>query len=340
MQHILLTLEYPPQKGGIARYLEAVVKCFPQSFEVWSSRLLTHRAWPAWLPALLRTIRLPGKTTLWVSHVHPMGSVAFITRLFRRVSYIVILHGMDFRLGTRNAWKRWLTRRILRGARLVVCNSETLAEEIRQFDNSCAVLPVRPTLPVSMEPLLSHPVSAAMSAPCRLLTVSRLVARKNHGRILEALVELPDVTYTIVGEGPERASLEKQARELGVSSRVHFLTPEDDRALLDVWRSADIFTFIPSSTTQDVEGFGIVYLEAGAAGLPIIASNEKAIGEAVSPDGAIHVPSQDTRALVDAIQELSCDPERRRKMGEANRAFVQKGFLKERLYEQLSPYVL
>jgi glycosyltransferase involved in cell wall biosynthesis len=104
--------------------------------------------------------------------------------------------------------------------------------------------------------------------------------RKGHDEVLDALPELaaevPDLTYLVCGDGPDRSRLEDKAQALGVEGRVVFAgyVPESEKA--DHYRVADAFV-MPGRT----EGFGIVYLEALACGVPVVASSADASQEAV-----------------------------------------------------------
>lgn len=120
----------------------------------------------------------------------------------------------------------------------------------------------------------------------RLLTVSRLsrfTRRKNVDGVLEALALLEGVKihYTVVGDGDDRQRLEARARELGVADRVEFRGGLALPELLAVYREADLFVLASKASAKDVEGFGIVYLEASASGVPVIASREGGATDAV-----------------------------------------------------------
>jgi glycosyltransferase involved in cell wall biosynthesis len=121
-----------------------------------------------------------------------------------------------------------------------------------------------------------------------IMTLSRLPAQetgKGHDEVLEVLPdladEIPDLTYLVCGDGPDRPRLERKAKQLGVDDRVLFAgyIPEEEKA--DHYRCADAFV-MPGRT----EGFGIVYLEALACGIPVVASSADASREAVR-DGAL-----------------------------------------------------
>ena len=108
-----------------------------------------------------------------------------------------------------------------------------------------------------------------------LLTVARLVQKKGHETVLRALPatlrEFPGVRYLIVGQGPERSRLRRLAEELGIAANVVFVGDVPHEELGDFYRACDIFV-MPNQrdTTGDVESFGMVFIEAGAAGKPVI----------------------------------------------------------------------
>ena len=123
------------------------------------------------------------------------------------------------------------------------------------------------------------------SGPARLVTVCRLAERrKNVDLVIRALAELKDrhpFTYTVVGDGATRASLEGLAAELGLGDRVRFTGRVSQVELMQQLASADLF-ILPSSTLPGShEGFGIAYLEANAAGAPVLAARLAGAIEAV-----------------------------------------------------------
>lgn len=119
-----------------------------------------------------------------------------------------------------------------------------------------------------------------------LLTVSRLSEpRKNVDKVLRALAALKDrfgFRYLVAGEGSQRTALETLATGLGIGDRVHFLGRVDDRELKSLYASADLFVLTASINPTSHEGFGIVYLEAAACGVPSLAARLAGAAEAVS----------------------------------------------------------
>ena len=165
------------------------------------------------------------------------------------------------------------------------------------------------------------PARGAGSSPSRpsILCVAHLYPRKDVATLLEAFARMPPgAALRIVGTGPERERLDDRVRALGLSGRVELLGHVSFARLAEEYRRADIFC-LPSRQ----EGFGIVFLEAMAAGLPIVAARGTAVPELVV-DGVCGdlVAPGDPDALAAALGRLVSDEARRRALGEAGRRRV------------------
>ncbi len=133
-----------------------------------------------------------------------------------------------------------------------------------------------------------------------LASVGHLIARKGHHHVIQALVDLPDVSLLIAGDGPERTSLQSLAKNLGVSGRVTFLGALNQSALCDVYNCADALVLASSR-----EGWANVLLEAMACGTPVVASAVWGTPEVVaSPAAGILMPSLDASGIVAALSTL------------------------------------
>jgi phosphatidylinositol alpha-1,6-mannosyltransferase len=168
-----------------------------------------------------------------------------------------------------------------------------------------------------------------------LLTVGRLQRRKGHDLVLQALARLnsggPLFRYVIVGDGRERARLELMARDLGVAQIVTFIGAVPTDELPAYYAAADIFVHPNRVEGGDFEGFGIVFLEAAAAGLPVIAGASGGVPEAVA-DGVtgVLVSGIDVDELSGTLASLSTSADRRRTLGLAGRARAEREFTWER----------
>jgi phosphatidylinositol alpha-1,6-mannosyltransferase len=161
-----------------------------------------------------------------------------------------------------------------------------------------------------------------------LLTVARLVERKGHLKVLDALAKVPNATYHIVGDGPMLGAIQAKVNELGLGDRVTITTNAGDEQLPDIYRAADVFVMPTTKTEHDREGFGIVYLEAQLFGVPVIATRHPGVDEAVHDgEGGILV-SDSPQELLAALERLK-DQTTRSKFGARGRASVTHYFTRE-----------
>jgi len=167
-----------------------------------------------------------------------------------------------------------------------------------------------------------------------LITVGRLVPKKGVDRfiadILPELVERdPRLLYLVVGDGPLREKIEGIIAEKGLEKHVRMMgnVGMDDGSLTALYGAADIFVMPNALVEGDIEGFGIVAIEGGAAGLPVVAARLQGIKEAIA-DGqnGILLEWNDRRAFIDTIADLAADPEKRKKLGARAREYVKKHY--------------
>jgi phosphatidylinositol alpha-1,6-mannosyltransferase len=207
-------------------------------------------------------------------------------------------------------WQR-RTRRMLRSAlpraRAIIANSRYTAEVFLQRYPECSDAMLIGQ--VGVDPaFFAIPRAPAHSVPL-LLTVCRLSEkRKNVDRVLHALATLKDrytFEYAVVGDGVEHAALQQLADDLGLGARVHFYGRTDDNRLRDLYARADLFVLTASVTPTSHEGFGIVYLEAAACGVPSLAARLAGAVEAVADgESGYFVESPDIDSIRDAIRQF------------------------------------
>lgn len=174
-----------------------------------------------------------------------------------------------------------------------------------------------------------------------IVTVGRLTPRKGQDRLIEVLPEIrkrvKDAALVICGEGPYRARLENQIRDLNLSEHVRMVgrVPLSD---LPRYLSAGQIFAMPSRNRHaglEVEGLGIVYLEASACGIPVIAGNSGGAPDAVREGiTGFVVDGEDRRALVDRIVALLEDPSLAKRMGAAGRVFVEEKWRWDEIVKQ------
>ncbi|NBS41054.1 glycosyltransferase family 1 protein [bacterium] len=358
MKTRLYTTDYPPARGGVARYLGGLVRYFQGSIGVEVAPAGTR--W--WQAARWFVTHRAEYDQLLVSHVLPIGTAAWMAKFVTRKPYVVIVHGMDVGFAKRNAVKRFVAGCVLRGAKLVVANSMALEREVTEafgVERSMVVYPCvreadgapaaeHPIVPTSVgdADLRSGHLEPCSSAPIRLLTVARLVPRKGHLRVLDAIQILkarhPELrlSYEIVGDGPEHEQIASHIRDLKLQDVVRITKDMTDDRLPTAYETADIFIMPVISDALDREGFGTVYLEAALHGVPSIATWTRGVDEAVI-DGKTGLLVADGHVddLADAIYFLSTDLSLRQQLGVEARARCVREFVPSVQFEKLR-YVL
>ncbi|HWB38540.1 MAG TPA: glycosyltransferase family 4 protein, partial [Rugosimonospora sp.] len=175
-----------------------------------------------------------------------------------------------------------------------------------------------------------------------IVCVSRLVPRKGQDALIRALPavrrRVPDAALLLVSGGPYRAKLTRLAADLGLADHVVFTGSVPWADLPAHYAAGDVFA-MPCRTRAaglDVEGLGIVYLEASAVGLPVIAGDSGGAPEAVR-DGETGyvVGGRDVPALADRLVTLLTEPDLAKRMGAAGRAWVEERWRWERQADRM-----
>mgnify|MGYP001228245011 FL=1 len=225
-------------------------------------------------------------------------------------------------------WERLNARR----ADIVIAPSRYSADVARREYGVAAEKIVVVPEPIELERWTSLFAAAAPRARGgpTILCVARMYPRKRVGDLLEAAAllrpRIPGVRVRIVGKGPGWENAARLHARLGLGETVTLLGDVSRDRLAEEYVSADIFC-LPSVQ----ESFGIVFLEAMAAGLPVVACRAAAIPEVVE-DGVtgLLVPPRDPAGVAGALEALAVDPERARAMGEAGRHAV-RAYVPERV---------
>jgi glycosyltransferase involved in cell wall biosynthesis len=174
-----------------------------------------------------------------------------------------------------------------------------------------------------------------LAEPNLILHVGRLVEKKGTKILIEAMTKLPGARLIIIGDGPLRAALTRQARELG--ERVRFLGALASAEVARWMRRASVLA-VPSVTAADgdAEGLPNVVVEAAASGLPVVATAHWGIPEAIEEGRTgFLVPENDAEALAARLAELLESQSLRRDMGVAARGLAERKFDQRMLTERL-----
>ena len=170
--------------------------------------------------------------------------------------------------------------------------------------------------------------SIGVNAQNIMLTITRLVSRKGIDTALKAFSSVkqkqPNSLYLVVGDGPQREEFQMLASQLGIADSVRFTGRVPFESLLDYYKACDVFVMPSKTELPNVEGFGIVFLEAGACGKPVVGTFSGGIPSAiVDGETGFLVSEDDFEALGEVLERLFADKELAQKMGAKGRAYVQ-----------------
>ncbi|KGI68775.1 glycosyltransferase family 4 protein [Mycolicibacterium rufum] len=360
---LLVTNDYPPRRGGIQSYLEALVEHLLGSADSGVEALTVYA--PKWKGAedydavaaasgydivrhpttlmlpepavamrMRRLIRERDIDTVWFGAAAPLALMAPLARAAGARRIIASTHGHEV------GWSmvplaRTALRRIGNDTDVITyISSYTRRRFASAFGPRAALEHVPPG--VDVERFTPNEVARAeLRARYRLgerpvvVCVSRLVPRKGQDMLIRALPAIreraPGTALVIVGGGPYRTSLQRLAHTFGVSEHVVFTGGVPGEELPDHHAMADVFA-MPCRTRGaglDVEGLGIVYLEASATGVPVVAGRSGGAPETVlDGDTGIVVDGWDVGAIAAAVGDLLADPQRAAAMGAAGRQWA------------------
>jgi len=248
-------------------------------------------------------------------HAHwwvPGGIAGWLAHLVVHRPYVVTLHGTDVAVLEQSRVARGLARKVLRQAGAVTAVSAFLAHRTAE------VLSIDPSqFLVQPMPLDVGRYSRLSQGGGGIVTVGRLVAQKRIGALLEAVARLrstgTELPLRIIGDGPERRSLEYYATRLGIANTTEFVGEVSPEAIPNEIGNADVFAF-PATA----EGFGLAAAEALMLGVPVVASRSGGgVSEFVPPEGAGRLVSSDSPGeLAVAIASLVNDPRSRHRAAE------------------------
>lgn len=363
-RRLLLTFGFPPALGGMQNYLYArCLAAEPSEITVLAPAVPGDRAfdqaqafevrrWPDWLaqvPGLGRVFQL-GLPLFYALALYrekqfdliecgqalPFGLIAWMFKRALGVPYLVWIYGREILKPQQYPVLRRILRAVLQEAALII----SISESTRQAAIRIGVSPDRvQVIYPAVDTHRFHPDIDGAQVIARyelqgkkvVLTVSRLVPRKGIDTVIHALPNIleavPDVAYVVVGDGPDRGRLKTLAQEQGVADHVHFVGWVNDDVLPTCYAACDVFVMVSRSIPEagEVEGFGIVYLEAGACGKPVVAGRGGGVAEAVQ-DGisGLLVDPLDVAAVGDAVIRILQDSTLAAHLGAGGQRWAQR----------------
>ena len=361
----IITHEFHPRRGGIATFTEEIARAgaaLGHSVEVWAQQIRPGEntaetvTWPftlrrlpqlkgthnlscrlALARELIRERRRLRHATVYLSEPGPMLAMMMLMpwSTFRPRRLVLTFHGSEVLRFHADPVTRWLTRGLIRHAfrisTLTRYTRQILCERFPGAAPKTFLTPGALRADFATQPVLTPARPSRATDKIIVLTVGRLHPRKGQLLALEALQSLPaslrdHVEYWIVGAtGKPRYENTLRAAAARPGLAVRFLGDVPSARLEEIYAQADIFALTSIDHGHSVEGFGLVYLEASAHGLPVVAHRVGGVPEAVlDGETGFLVPPRHPAQLTEAFRKLIEDPALRHRFGEAGRPWARR----------------
>ncbi|MHB8974340.1 MAG: glycosyltransferase family 4 protein [Pirellulaceae bacterium] len=374
---LLLSELFPPKTGGSGRWFWEIYRRLPREqvvvvagedpreadFDRTHDLRITRipLSWREWgvidfqatrnyaraYRAVRRVLRENDGQCVHCGRLLPEGWIAWLVNKICGTPYLCYVHGEELSYGLASRQLGWMMRRVLNGMDYAIANSRNTASILRDQWNVPAdrIRLLHPGVDVERFVPMARDLEIRNKLGWQdrpvVLTVGRLQERKGHDTLIRALSQIrktiPNVLYCIVGDGEQRPRLEELAQANGLRDYVQFRGEIDDSDLIECYQQCDLFVLPNREVNGDIEGFGMVLLEAQACGKPVVAGASGGTAETMRiPETGRTVPCDGPDELAQMIVELLSDPPLRDQMGRAARQWTVERFSWESLSQEAS----
>ncbi|MFA4831508.1 MAG: glycosyltransferase family 4 protein [Patescibacteria group bacterium] len=374
---LIITFEYPPTVGGIATYIHDLANALDTSkiivlapkhenSKVWDEQqkykvirknmLFPKIIWPRWIRLCWQTWRLVRKEKIeliMIHHALPVGYIGVLQKKFYKIPFLLFSHGTDLVAGAASAWKRKMLAKVSERAAQIIFNSESLKSRFLrvfpQFEDKSLVVYPCPEIDFLEQPPDEsiHKLRSqyALEGKITLLSVGRLSDGKGFphlARLLpEILKQVPHLVWLIVGDGPKKSYLIEQIQKRDLQNVVRFIGEVPHDKLKIYYYLADVFAVLTHPDEGREEGLGLVFLEAAAAGLPIVAGRSGGVEESVlhTQTGIVVDIYKGDKAVVEALVEMLTNKEYAKRLGKQAKERIQSDFQWPHQVKKLQPWI-
>ena len=354
-QTLLVTNDFGPRAGGIETFLIGLLERLPNGeVVVYTSKQDDTKSYDAaWLAehgvrvyrdrsrvllptprvvrALRKIIRDEGITRVWFGAAAPLGISARWLRIEGVTKIFAMTHGHELWWAKLPPFS-WALRFASRSIDHFTYLGGFTASALRRVIPAGKLIRIAPGIDTkNFAPRDSSALRSelGLAKVPTIISVGRLVHRKGQDRLIQALPKIKErigaINLIFVGEGPYEKRLRKITEELGVGNEVHFLGRVQYSRLAEYFSLGDVFVMPCRSRAfgLEVEGLGIVFLEASATGLPVIAGDSGGAPDALlAGETGLLVPGNDLDAIAEAAITLLEDPNLRAQYGKRGREWI------------------
>lgn len=310
---LFITRKYPPKVGGMENFSAGLAKALDDNCIVLALRYSQlHLVW--WLPlTILRAVWISRK----VDSIHigdgVLAWLGILLRFITKKPISITVHGLDLTY-SKFGYQKYIWPALKRYTTIIAVskNTENILTEHGITKLHTTVIPNGVDIeywnfPHSKSPLQNILPNTVPGSSFVMITVGRLIQRKGVAWFVEQIMPLlpKQVIYIIVGSGPEQEHIQKTISQLNLHKQVFTVGRVNETVLKQIYGAADIFIMPNIEISNDVEGFGIVAIEAGACGLPVLAAKVEGMQD-ILVDGSTGflVESASTTAWKQAISDV------------------------------------
>jgi phosphatidylinositol alpha-1,6-mannosyltransferase len=365
LKTLLITENFPPKSGGSGRWFWELYSRLPQNeYEILAGEEpaatkydsdakihilrgnLTSSEWGFkssvglkfyFKSALLvrKIIKQRRITQLHCGRILPEGVIAWLLNLFTGIPYVCYVHGEDLETAQSSREQYFICGQVIKRAKTIICNSQNSANIVAKFGAQAA----------SKTQVLHPGVDSNIFVPKQrnqesltslnwidkrvVLTVGRLQARKGQDMMIKAIPEIikdkPNFLYAIVGDGEEFDALVKLSVELKVEQYVQFLRGITDEQMIECYQQCDLFILPNRTIDNDIEGFGMVLVEAQSCGKPVIAGDSGGTKETMLlGESGVIIDATLPSNIASTVVGMLSDEQKLKDMGSKGREHVLK----------------
>ncbi len=378
MKNILIvSLDFPPQIGGIATYVQQTAKEIANlnnkvfvyapeiqlnekdknnnkdkfknydqqfSFNVIRGKFYYKFFWPHWLKLyfnLKKIVKEKQIDLILVHHALPVGYVAYLLFKKYNIPYIVFSHGTDVVYNTRTKHKKRMYKMVLNSCQQIIFNSFSLEKRFLErmpfFKGKTRVMYPCPDIDFIQPPdknvIVKLREQYALEGRKIILSISRLDEGKGFPHLIriipKILEQVPDLVWLIIGDGPKKDIILNLIRKNKLQNIVRFLGKVPHQEIKKFYYLADVFALFTHPDHGREEGLGLVFLEASASALPIVAGRSGGVEEAVvsGQTGYVNDVYKNLDDLQQALLKILTNSEYAKKLGLNGQQRIKEKFI-------------
>lgn len=344
MRILYITRKYPPTKGGMEKVAYELYNHLAETEEV---ILIKWGGSNKWLPLVLPNILVRMLLILYTSKIDIiylqdglLSPLGIISKIFR-IPVIITIHGLD--ITYKNRLYQHIVSNCVRRLDKIICVSQATKNECLKrkiSEEKLIVVPNGINNEINIEnknkehlrEMLVEESHIDLDNKKILLSVGRLVERKGLHWCIENVIpriigKKKDFVYLIAGDGSFKEKIKQSIRECNLENYVILIGKIDDKELKLIYNVADIFIMPNISVKDNMEGFGVVALEAASCGVPVVASDLEGIKDAIkNGDNGFLVEPYDASRFTDIITKLFENDFERESFGKAARKFTLQNY--------------